>query len=551
MRFWLTVILLMGPLWIAPTWAAPLLLNGLAPYKHLNKEYYLAALYTERPHASLSSYRSDQGARRLVVKVTTDRWSPRRFNMMWKQDIAINNDLQSNPAVTELVKTFTEGPATDLTVGDTLVISFEPGQGSKVVVNDSLWLHSESPDLFEFLANAWLGDIPSSQRFQSQLLVGGELDSVSERERLARFNALSIAGNRLALIDEWQGQGRANAEEEARRQAEAERAAREAEERRRAEREAERRREAEALAKAKREAEELARAKARAEAEAAALAEARAKAREEAEELAKAKAEAEALAEAKAAAEAAANAQAEAQAVEAAQRTARQQAERKAYQWSLYQWNVQRQVYPKVAYPDWARQLKQEGKVQLDLVLSRTGSLRAVTGVRPANAGLLGQSLRSAVEAAAPFGPMPDNFTEDQYRVTLRYTFKLDQPQAILPPKPEPPAFMANESQQLTDEQKAELLAGYQLRVREQILNAVEYPYWAESLGNEGTVGVRVRVNADGTLAEVQLDEASRHAVLNKELQDAVTRAAPFEAIPEELGLALADVGVIHEFKLK
>lgn len=531
---------------LAPAWAEPLLLNGLAPYKHLNKEYYLAALYTERPHDTLASYRSDSGAKRLVLKVTTERWSPRRFNLMWKQDVAINNDLKSNPDVTELVRQFTEGPASNLTVGDTLRISYQPGQGSQVVLNDSLWLESESPDLYNFLANAWLGDIPSSQRFQEQLLEGGELDSTAERERLARFNKLRIPGNRLTLLDDWQGQSQA----EARRQAEAERAAREAEQRRQAELEEQQRREAEALAKAQAEAQALAQAKAEAEAEAQALAEARAEARAEAEALAEAKAKAEAMAKAQAAAEAAARARAEAEAVEAAQRAAREQAERKAYQWSLYQWNVQRQVYPKVAYPDWARELNQEGKVQLDLVLSRTGHLIEVTGVRPADAGLLGQSLRSAVEDASPFGPMPDNFTQEQYPVTLSYTFRLDQPKAILPPKPEQPTFMANESSTLTDAQRAELLADYQDRVREQIHNAVEYPYWAESLGNEGSVGVQVVVNADGTLFEVNLKDASRHAVLNKELQDAARRAAPFEAIPDPLGRAQADIDVIHEFKL-
>ena len=514
-------------------WAESLVLNGLASYQHLSREYYLAALYTERPFNSLDAYREDEGAKKLVIKVTTERWSPRRFNLIWKQDIAINNDLKANPVITQLIQRFTETPLTPLTVGDLVEVELKPGNGSVVSLNGRPWLRSDSEELFHFIANAWLGDIPASQRFQSQLLVAGELDTAQRLELLPRFDALTIDPQRTSLLSEW----RQEEEAEAIRQSELKRQ----EEARLKALAAQRQRDAEALAQAKAEADRLAAAKARAEAEAAALATARAKARAEAEALAQARAEAEALAEARA----------EAEALRLAEQRNQQTAERKAYQWALYQWNVQRQVYPKVTYPDWARQLSQEGEVQLDLVLSKTGQLLAVTGMRPADAGLLGQSLRAAVESAAPFGPLPSDFVEEQYRVTLRYTFRLAQPRAVLPPKPQPPAFMAGEEPALTDDEKAALLAGYQSRVREQVLNAVEYPYWAESLGQEGRVGVAVRVSADGTLVEVRLEEASRHAVLNKELQDAAGRAAPFEAIPDELGLARADIGIVHEFTLK
>ncbi|MEX2365472.1 MAG: chalcone isomerase family protein, partial [Pseudohongiellaceae bacterium] len=174
--------------------ANELMLNGLAPYQYLSKTFYLASFYAEQPITSPQQFAADTGAKRMVIKVSTDKWSPRQFNQMWKQDIAINNNLKANPDVIELITAFTETPDDDFTRGDTIVIDYAPELGTRITLNGADWLQSEDELLFRTLANAWLGDIPTSLRFQEALLAGGAFsEHPTHSQWVSQNNALTVA----------------------------------------------------------------------------------------------------------------------------------------------------------------------------------------------------------------------------------------------------------------------------------------------------------------------------------------------------------------------
>lgn len=527
------------------TLANELMLNGLAPYQYLSKTFYLASFYAEQPITSTEQFATDSGAKRMVIKVSADRWSPRQFNQMWKQDIAINNNLRANPEVIDLITAFTETPSDDFTRGDTIVVDYAPGQGTRITLNDAVWLQSGDELLFRTLANAWLGEIPTSLRFQEAMLAGGAFsDHRSHAQWLTENTDLTYAANRRQLLASFSGESVI-----ARRQAE-QRAAEAAERAARAEQEAQRQRDAARLADAREQARQLAEARAQAEAEAAELARARAQASAEAQALqqARAQADAERRAEELARAQAAAEAEAE------AERQARLQQQVAEYHQAQYRWELLRTIYPRVSYPDWAQQLSQEGRVQAEVVITRGGELVEIASIRPANAGLLGQAFRSAIENAAPFPPVPDayegNGDSDRFRATLDYHFQLNQPQAALPPRPVPPEDYRELLGELSEEDRQNRLLAYQARLQEQILSQVEYPYWAENLGQEGLVAMRLNITADGQVERMEFTERSRHAVLNKALEDAVSRASPFESIPPELDLPGTDLTIQHEFAI-
>lgn len=400
--------------------ANELILNGLAPYQYLNKTIYLASFYAEQPITSTRQFATDTGAKRMVIKVSADTWSPRQFNQMWKQDIAINNNLQAHPDVIDLITAFTETPDEDLFRGDTIVVDYTPGQGTRITLNKADWLQSDNDQLFRTLANAWLGEIPTSQRFQEAMLAGGVFaNHPAHSQWVDQSDTLTIAPDRLNLLASFGGESVA-----ARRQAE-QQAAEEAERQAAlAEQEAQRQRDAARLAEAREQARLLAEARARAETEAAELARARAQAN------------------------------AEAQALE-------------------------------------------QARVQ-------------------ANAARRAQELANAQVLA-------EAQAEAERRERLN---------------------------ELSEEERQSRLQAYQTRLQNQILSQVEYPYWAENLGQEGQVALQLSITADGRVGRMEFTERSRHAVLNKALEDAVTRASPFESIPPELNLPETDLTVHHEFAI-
>ncbi len=399
------------------TLANELMLNGLAPYQYLSKTFYLASFYAEQPITSTGQFATDTGAKRMVVKVSADTWSPRQFNQMWKQDIAINNNLRANPDVIDLISAFTETPSEDFARGDTIVIDYVPDQGTRITLNDADWLQSDDDVLFRTLANAWLGEIPTSQRFQEALLAGGTFaDQPTHAQWVNQNDTLTVAPDRLDLLTSFSAESVA-----ARREAErrvAEEIERQAALAAQAEQEAQRQREAARLAEAREQARQLAEARARAEAEAAELARARALASAEARALEQARAQA----------------------------------------------NAERQA-------------------------------------------------REAENARAE-------------------------------------AVRLERLNELSEADRQARLQAYQARLQEQILSQVEYPYWAESLGQEGLVAMRLSITADGRVERMEFTERSRHAVLNKALEDAITQAAPLESIPSELDLPNTDLTIQHEFAI-
>lgn len=399
------------------TLANELMLNGLAPYQYLSKTIYLASFYAEQPITSTGQFATDTGAKRMVVKVSADTWSPRQFNQMWKQDIAINNNLRAKPDVIELISAFTETPSEDFTRGDTIVIDYAPDQGTRITLNDADWLQSDDDVLFRTLANAWLGEIPTSQRFQEALLAGGTFaDQPTHTQWVNQNDTLTVAPDRLDLLASFNAES-VSARREAERRAAAE-AELQADLAAQAEQEAQRQREAARLAEAREQARQLAEARARAEAEAAALARARALASAEAQALEQARAQA----------------------------------------------NAERQA-------------------------------------------------REAENARAE-------------------------------------AARLERQNELSEADRQARLQAYQTRLQEQILSQVEYPYWAENLGQEGLVAMRLSITADGKVERMEFTERSRHAVLNKALEDAITQASPFESIPPELDLPNTDLTIQHEFAI-
>lgn len=96
----------------------------------------------------------------------------------------------------------------------------------------------------------------------------------------------------------------------------------------------------------------------------------------------------------------------------------------------------------------------------------------------------------------------------------------------------------------------AELLRQYAGGIKAAVLRSRRYPAQAERLRHEGSVKVGFTVKADGTLAAVTVKESAGYDELDTAATAAVEAAAPFAAIPPELGRDSLTLSITLDFKL-
>ena len=532
-RFVLVLVVILNPVF------AQTYLNGISSYEQLSKEYYLGALYLPEAQQNRDLVLSDNRAQKMVIKITASRWSPRKFEQVWRQDLALNNDLGEDIALTKQILDFTRFPKDNLTTGDVLEIRYSSKDGTEVLLNNETVVRVEGKKLFNALLRAWIGDVPNSQHFQQEVLGQETLLQRSNADSASRFHALITEPERLKLVSGWvelekqaqlalaqaeddlrQEKARLDEQrkrdEEARKKAEADQKQREDE-----------RKQALALAEQRKKEADAAQADASSDVDKVKQALAAQKAAEEkAAQLAK---------------------EQEEQAVEI-QKT-QQEILGRQFALDTYQWEVLRDVYKRVSYPEWARQFNQEGIVTVEFIVSNRGQLLGISSVTPADSGLLGQELKDAVNRAAPFNAFPVQIKERQLKMVIDYEFTLSDRVAELPPQPQAPEGV-DALAELTPVQKAVQWAKYKEQSVAKIEATIEYPFWAKDLKQEGVVAADITVMADGSVKSVQLTKRTRHSILNQEVELAVDRIGNFGAFPAWIEEESITLQIEHRFKL-
>jgi TonB family protein len=507
-------------------------LNGVSAYEQLNKEYYLGALYTVDAINDPAEILADTRPQKMVIRVTAKRWSPHKFNELWRQDISLNNSFANKLELTKAVIAFTDIPKENLTLGDELEINYNSNQGTIVSLNGYQVLSHPGKELFNALINTWIGEVPPSRLFQSDIL-GQEAIVTSNKDVLIeRFDNLSINPQRLDLVGKWQAAQQAaaaalaQAEEELRQQKINEEIAKQraAEEKKRLEEE---RKAAVALAAKRKQEAEAAKKKQQQNTEAT-----------EAEKV-----------EIAAAIKAQEEAEARAAELENKQDDSNQQVLAKEYAERLYRWEVQRDVYKRVSYPEWARQFDQEGLVRIEFIVNDKGQMVGITSITPEDSGLLGQELKEAISRAAPFKVFPSELASPQLAITIEYEFSLEDRIAELPEMPKAPAELKKNTEVSLAEQ-AVIWQNYKQQIKADISSAIEYPFWAQDLKQQGVVKVEVTVSRQGIITNAKLTKKTRHAILNQEILDATERVGGFEPFPEWINESSVTVSIEHEFKI-
>ena len=181
---------------------AQLQLNGIAEYLQLNKVYYLGALYLSEPASSNEAILASNSAQEMVLRIVVKHWPAKRFAKVWRQDIALNNDLAANPELTKHLLAFSSFLREDLLSGDEITIAYDPERGSTVALNGQTVIKHSGKAFFNALLRCWIGEVPYSQRFQKDLLNASGSDKRQQRLQTV-FDATIIAANRQNLVAGW------------------------------------------------------------------------------------------------------------------------------------------------------------------------------------------------------------------------------------------------------------------------------------------------------------------------------------------------------------
>ncbi|EAT11226.1 TonB family protein [Bermanella marisrubri] len=479
-----------------------LTLNGIASYQQLRKEYYIAALYLSQSNDDPQSILQNQDRKRMALRVTAKRWSPRRWSLQWQNDIAINNVFSSDPDYTQGLLRFTGFLRDNLSKGDEVIIDYLPAEGTRISINNVTVVKTSTAQLFDALLNAWIGQVPPSREFKNNIL------SLSDdhKQLLDRYNSLSYSGDRTAMVNSWIA-------------AEKETAA--------------------AFQKEQQ------------------LKRARALAAKKAEEEAKQKAQqkqARASKPTKPPSKKVIRKPVKKQKIVSTTTPSKEKkskAQIKAeqdYYLALYRWELRRAIHQAVEYPAWARQFGQKGLVTVNFTVNRQAEIKKLDAQDQGASDLLVNELKRATTEVVPFLLPPDALEGKQWDISISYRFDPnsdDQPYVAKPSLPE----SLQSDKKLSSSQYKKVLGSYLGTVRAIIEEGIEYPEWSKRLNQKGKVVFEITINQDGIITETKAIESSRHEALNQAVLDAINIAQPLPIIPIELGINQTSIRIEHAFK--
>ena len=194
-------LFLLSTLGLAPmAWAAnvdDLQMTGIASYTELRQPYYIGALYLDQPLVSAGQVLSSWGQRRMEIRITTERWTPRRFSSQWTQALILNVDAAKLEKYADAFVQFNNLPRSALLRGDHIVLESDKKGLTRVSVNGIEMFTESKPGFFEILLATWLGDKPPSTEFKQAVM--GQIDGTL----LVEYDALQPGPDRSAAAAAW------------------------------------------------------------------------------------------------------------------------------------------------------------------------------------------------------------------------------------------------------------------------------------------------------------------------------------------------------------
>ena len=484
-----------------------LTLNGTASYQQLRKEFYIASLYLSETSKDPQAIITSNGNKRMVLKVTAKRWSPRRWSLQWQNDIAINNSFSNDDELTNQLLFFTGYLQAPLRAGDEVIIDYIATQGTTVSINGVKIIHTETYQLFHYLLNAWIGKLPPSGEFKQRIL-----NKINDKEQQAlktRYDNISFTKERSDVIRSWIQAKEDLQLAELKAIADKKKAAA--------------RKLAQASQKKKKEKAKAKKSPPKIKTYAAAKKVIKKKKPIKKKKIASLKASKKKLSK-------------------------KELAAQQKYYLALYQWELSREIREAVIYPEWAKRFGQKGTATVKFSVNRKAEAGSITKSSSGTSELLLTEVKKAISEVVPFILPPDALRGKKWDFSFTYIFNPKSDKQPYLKKPKKPGSL-NSTKRISRSNYKKVLSHYIDDVRRIIIDNIEYPVWAKKLNQKGNVKIEITVNREGVISSSKEITLSRHEILNQEVRDAIEHSQPLPPIPERLGLNQTNLVVEYRFK--
>jgi len=178
----------------APSFSASLI-NGLSVHSELGQESFIAGLFVTTPSTDAREILLSDTDKQIQVRVLAKRLSARRFKRMWIEGMAINASPSDLEKQAQNMAKFSNLLKVTLTEGDIFAIQRLNGV-VEVLINGTSLGTIDDPSFFDLLLRTWIGSVPLSSTFRSDLLAGAQVDPGI----LARFNSVSPSEERVIAV---------------------------------------------------------------------------------------------------------------------------------------------------------------------------------------------------------------------------------------------------------------------------------------------------------------------------------------------------------------
>lgn len=175
---------------------ATLDLNGVSYHKEYGEEQYMAALYLEDLSGDAKEILLSDQRKRMEIKVVADRLFSRKFTSQWIEGVAINAGNFDLKKHAENLAKFSNMLKVKLVKNDTLTIERTFRRGVEVSLNGVMLGSIEDKSFFDLILRSWIGPVPLSAEFKSDLLQAGSI----EPARLAKFKDIRTTPARVAAL---------------------------------------------------------------------------------------------------------------------------------------------------------------------------------------------------------------------------------------------------------------------------------------------------------------------------------------------------------------
>lgn len=176
-------------------------LQGYGAFTNLNKDWMLMALYTSGEQNEAAA------AQRLEIKISTEKFSTRRFRALWLETLAIEHSAEKIASMEGELEQFFNSFQGPLLKGDSLIIeriatpAGLDNEARSVIKMNYHTLATLSPDFLSMIVQSLVGSHPPTQALKTGLT--GE-DSLKNQARLStRFERLEPSLPRIVEISRW------------------------------------------------------------------------------------------------------------------------------------------------------------------------------------------------------------------------------------------------------------------------------------------------------------------------------------------------------------